>query len=132
MSGRLILDHFRNPRNSGFIEQADGLGIEKENPWMIAIQVSLKVREGTIQEIKFKAQGCVTAIACASMMTETVRGQTVEKALSVSHQELSEALGTVPEEKLHCCRLAISALHKAIEDYLMAQVRDSVLVGSGN
>jgi nitrogen fixation NifU-like protein len=132
MSGGLILDHFRNPRNAGYLDHPDGLGAETDNPWMIAIHIALRVRKGVIKHIRFQAQGCVTAIASASMLTELARGQTVKKVLSLSDRELSEALGTVPEEKLHCCRLAISALHKAIEDFTRRQGRDAVLAGTGN
>jgi nitrogen fixation protein NifU and related proteins len=127
MSGRLILDHFRNPRNAGELERPDGLGIEKDNPWLITIQMALTARNGIIEQVRFKAQGCVTSIASCSMLTELVHGQTLPKALSLSDFELSEALGTIPEEKIHCCRLAISALHKAIDDFYRQQGHGSVL-----
>jgi len=131
MTGSVILDHFRNPRNAGYIADADGVGIEQQNPWRISIQISLKIREGIVNDIKFKTQGCLTTIACASVMTDMVRGKSVEDALAVSSLRLSEALGTIPEEKLHCCSLAIRALHAAIDDYTVGRRRDSLPVGTG-
>jgi nitrogen fixation protein NifU and related proteins len=124
VTGRLILDHFRNPRNAGYIDDADGIGFEKENPWRIAVQISLKVRKGMIHDIRFRAQGCVTSIACASVMTEIVRGKPLEEAHSVSPRDLSEALEHVPEEKAHCCRLSIRALHLALADYCAQRFPD--------
>jgi len=132
MSGRLILDHFRNPRNAGHLSHPDGFGIEMDNPWAIAISIALRVRKGIIQQVRFEAQGCVTAIACASMLTELVEGQSVKRALSISHRELSEALGTVPEEKLHCCGLAIGALRKAINDSGKGRPAAAIVTGSGD
>jgi nitrogen fixation NifU-like protein len=117
VTGRLILDHFRHPRNAGYLDDADGVGLESENPWKIAIEISLNIRNETIQDIRFRAQACVTSVACASALTEIVLGKPLEKAYAVSPRDLSEALENVPEEKAYCSRLAIRALHLALDDY---------------
>jgi nitrogen fixation protein NifU and related proteins len=118
MDSNVILDHFRNPKNCGFIKDADGIGIEKDNPWMIVITISVKIREGIIRDIKFKTQGCLTSIASSSIITEMVLGKSIEDGLALSYYDVVTALGQVPQEKIHCCQLATGALHKAISDYL--------------
>ena len=112
-----IMEHFLSPINSGELVEPDGIGIEKDNPWMINIKITIKVNNGHIKEIRFKTTGCVTAIASASILTELATGKSIQEAASISDGELSEALGKVPNEKLHCCRLAINSLRDAIKDY---------------
>lgn len=112
-----IMAYFLSPINSGEIEEPDGIGIEKNNPWMIVIKITIKINNGHIEKIKFKTTGCVTAIASSSILTELAQGKSIQEAASISEGELSEALGKVPNEKLHCCRLAINTLREAIRDY---------------
>jgi nitrogen fixation protein NifU and related proteins len=112
-----VIDHFLYPRNCGELTDPDGIGIERDNPWLITIVIAIKVEQKRIKDIRFKTRGCVTAIASGSALTEMVRGKSVEEARAVSSADLPQALGYVPEEKLHCWRLAVQALHRAIQDY---------------
>jgi nitrogen fixation NifU-like protein len=112
-----IREHLLRPRNCGLLTNPDGVGIESENPWMITIMIAIKVDKGYIRRIAFQTKGCATSIASASVLTELVQGKSIQEAISVSVEALSGALGKVPNEKLHCCRLARQALHLAIDDY---------------
>lgn len=112
-----VMDHFSNPRNTGEIPDADGVG-QVGNPVCGDImKMYIKVDDGRITDIKFKTFGCGAAIATSSMVTEMVKGKTIDEALTVSNQMVAEALGGLPAPKMHCSNLAADALHKAIEDY---------------
>ena len=109
-----ILDHFHQPRNVGIVEGHNRSYLEQENPWLIRILFTLRVNGDRIEEVRFKTQSCVTTTACSSALTEMVQGRTVEEALAITPEQLSEYLGTVPSEKMYCCRLAIATLRKAL------------------
>lgn len=112
-----VMDHFTNPRNVGEIDSADGIG-EVGNPVCGDImRISLKIEDNIIKEVKFKTFGCGAAIATSSMVTEMVKGKTIEEALEITNRAVAEALGGLPAQKMHCSNLAADALHKAIEDY---------------
>lgn len=112
-----VMDHFSNPRNTGEIPDADGVG-QVGNPVCGDImKMYIKVDGGRITDIKFKTFGCGAAIATSSMVTEMVKGKTIDEALTISNQMVAEALGGLPAPKMHCSNLAADALHKAIEDY---------------
>ena len=110
-----ILDQFYNPRNVGIAEGYNRSYLEQNNPWLIRIRFTLRVNQGHIDDAKFQAQSCVTTTACCSALTEMVRDQPVEAVLAITPQRLSEYLGTIPEEKMYCAGLAVSALRKALE-----------------
>lgn len=110
-----VLDHFHHPRNAGTARNYNRSYLEQDNPWRVRLLFTLRVEEGRIQEVKFKAQSCVTTVACASALTEMVEGREVESALAIRPEELSQVLGTVPEEKMYCCRLALATLRRALE-----------------
>ena len=110
-----ILDHFHHPRNVGIVEGHNRSYFEQENPWLIRILFTLRVNGDRIEEVRFKTQSCVTTTACSSALTEMVQGRTVEEALAITPEQLSEYLGTVPSEKMYCCRLAIATLRKALQ-----------------
>jgi nitrogen fixation NifU-like protein len=111
------MDHFQNPRNVGEIEGADGVG-EIGNPVCGDImKLYIKVKDDRIVEAKFKTFGCGAAIATSSMITELVKGKTLEEAEKISRDTVAEALDGLPPVKLHCSNLAADALHNAIEDY---------------
>jgi len=111
------MDHFSNPRNVGEIPDADGIG-EVGNPTCGDImKLFIKVKDGVIDDIKFKTFGCGAAIATSSMVTELVKGKTIDEALQISNKTVAEALDGLPPKKMHCSNLAADALHKAIEDY---------------
>ncbi|MCL5058637.1 MAG: Fe-S cluster assembly scaffold protein NifU [Actinobacteria bacterium] len=116
-----VMDHFENPRNVGEIPDADGVG-QVGNPTCGDImKIYLKVNEGVIDDVKFKTFGCGAAIATSSMVTEMVKGKTLEEALKISNKMVAEALGGLPPKKMHCSNLAADALHAAIEDYKAKQ-----------
>jgi nitrogen fixation NifU-like protein len=112
-----VMDHFQNPRNVGEIEDADGVG-EIGNPVCGDImKLYIKVKDNRILDAKFKTFGCGAAIATSSMITELVKGKTLEEAERISKNTVAEALDGLPPIKMHCSNLAADALHKAIEDF---------------
>ncbi len=112
-----VMEHFQNPRNVGEIKDADGVG-EIGNPVCGDImKLYIKVKANRILDAKFKTFGCGAAIATSSMVTELVKGKTLEEAEKISRDTVAEALDGLPPIKMHCSNLAADALHKAIEDY---------------
>lgn len=112
-----VMEHFQNPRNVGEIEDADGVG-EIGNPVCGDImKLYIKVKDDRIVDAKFKTFGCGAAIATSSMVTELVRGKTLEEAEKISRNTVAEALDGLPPIKMHCSNLAADALGKAIENY---------------
>lgn len=117
MYSEKVMDHFRNPRNVGEIEDADGVG-EVGNPTCGDImKIYLKVKDDAIEDIKFQTFGCGSAIATSSMVTEMVMGKSLEDAETVTNKAVAEALDGLPPIKMHCSNLAADALHAAIKDY---------------
>jgi len=113
-----VIEHFKNPRNVGEIPDADGIG-NVGNPMCGDImRLYIKVEDNRIVDAKFKTFGCGAAIATSSMVTELVKGKTIEEALKISNRAVAEALGGLPKIKMHCSMLAEEALKSAIEDYL--------------
>ena len=121
MYSELVMEHFMNPRNVGVIEDADGVGKEGNPVCGDLMEIFIKVEDNRIDDIKFKTFGCGAAIATSSMVTEMVKGKTLDEALEVSNKAVAEALGGLPPIKMHCSNLAANALHKAIEDYRARQ-----------
>jgi len=112
-----VMDHFRNPRNVGEVENANGIG-QAGNPVCGDImELSIKVENNVIKDVKFKTFGCGAAIATSSMVTELVKDKTLAEALSVSNKAVADALGGLPPVKMHCSVLAEEALKAAIDDY---------------
>ncbi|MEN6475147.1 MAG: Fe-S cluster assembly scaffold protein NifU [Syntrophaceae bacterium] len=117
MYNEKVMDHFRNPRNVGEVENADGIG-QAGNPVCGDImELSIKVENDVIKDVKFKTFGCGAAIATSSMVTELVKDKTLDEALEVSNKAVADALGGLPPIKMHCSVLAEEALHAAIDDY---------------
>ena len=112
-----VMDHFMNPRNVGEIEDASGVGTVGNAKCGDIMKMYIKVRDGVIEDVKFKTFGCGAAIATSSRATEMVKGKTIEEALKVTNKMVAESLGGLPEVKLHCSVLAEEALHAAIQDY---------------
>ncbi|MCX5687956.1 MAG: Fe-S cluster assembly scaffold protein NifU [Candidatus Omnitrophica bacterium] len=113
-----VIEHFKNPRNVGEIPDADGVG-NVGNPMCGDImRLYIKVENNKIVDAKFKTFGCGAAIATSSMVTELVKGKTIDEALKISNRAVAEALGGLPKIKMHCSMLAEEALKSAIEDYL--------------
>ncbi len=119
MYSEKVLEHFRNPRNMGEIEDADGVG-DVGNPKcgdMMRITIKVDEATGTITDVKFKTFGCGAAIATSSMVTELVKGKSLQEALAVSNKTVVEQLGGLPPVKLHCSVLAEQGIVAAIQDY---------------
>jgi nitrogen fixation NifU-like protein len=112
-----VMDHFKNPRNVGEVENADAAGTAGNPQCGDIMELTLKVDNDVITDVKFKTFGCGAAIATSSMMTELVKGKTIEEALQVSNKAVAEALDGLPPIKMHCSVLAEEALQAAIEDY---------------
>jgi nitrogen fixation NifU-like protein len=113
-----VMEHFKNPRNVGKIEDADGIGEVGNAVCGDIMKVYLKIEDNRIIDAKFKTFGCGAAIATSSMVTELVKGKTLEEALEITNQAVAEALDGLPPHKMHCSNLAADAMHKAIEDYV--------------
>ena len=112
-----VMDHFRNPRNVGVIEDADGVG-EVGNPVCGDImKIYLKIDNDVITDVKFETFGCGSAIASSSMATELIKGKPVAEAMQLTNRAVAEALDGLPAYKLHCSVLAEEAIKKALQDY---------------
>ncbi len=117
MYSEKVMEHFKNPRNVGIIENADGIG-EVGNPVCGDMMTFyIKVKGSMIEDIKFQTFGCGAAIAVSSMISEMAKGKTLEEASKITNQMVAEALEGLPKQKLHCSNLGADALQKAIEDY---------------
>ena len=112
-----VLEHYQNPRNVGKIEDADGVGVVGNPVCGDMMMITIKVRNDRIEDVKFKTFGCGAAIATTSMVTELVKGKTIEEALQITNQDVAEALDGLPPIKMHCSLLAEEAIRAAIEDY---------------
>jgi nitrogen fixation NifU-like protein len=112
-----VLQHFQNPKNAGVIEDADGIGEINVQECGDLLRVFIKVENDVIRDVKYQIKGCGAAIACASVMTELAIGKSIEDALLVSEGDIVEALGGLPEVKLHCSNLGAAGLRMAIVNY---------------
>ena len=117
MYSEKLMDHFTNPRNVGEIPGADGVGEEGNPTCGDVMKITIKVEDGRITDAKFRTFGCGAAIAVSSMVTEMVKGKTLEEALSITKEAVADALGGLPAQKMHCSNLGADALRRAIEDY---------------
>ena len=112
-----VLDHFKNPRNVGELEKADGEGTVGNPVCGDMMTMYIKVKDDKIEDVKFKTFGCGAAIATSSMTTELAKGKTLEEAMNISRQDVADALDGLPPVKMHCSNLAADALHDAIKNY---------------
>jgi nitrogen fixation NifU-like protein len=117
MYNEKVLEHFNSPRNVGESERKDGVGQVQSPACGDTTFIYLDVKDGVIEDIKFKTFGCAAAIASSSVLTEMAKGLTLEEAKNLTNAQLVEALGGLPALKIHCSVLAADALHAAIEDY---------------
>ena len=118
-----VMDHFRNPRNVGEMENPDGIGRVGNPICGDVMELYIKIRDGIIVDAKFKTFGCGAAIATSSMVTEMVKGKGIEEALKISNKAVAEALDGLPSAKMHCSSLGEEALKSAIADYI-ARIKD--------
>ena len=112
-----VMDHFRNPRNVGVIEDADGVGEVGNAVCGDIMKIYLKIEDGTVSDVKFETFGCGSAIASSSMATELIKGKPLSDALKLTNQAVTEALDGLPAHKLHCSVLAEEAIRAAVKDY---------------
>ena len=112
-----VMDHFRNPRNVGVIEDADGVGEVGNAKCGDIMKIFLKIDDGIVTDAKFSTFGCGSAIASSSMATELIKGKPVSEALELTNKAVAEALDGLPVYKMHCSVLAEEAIKKALLDY---------------
>ncbi|MHB8870521.1 MAG: Fe-S cluster assembly scaffold protein NifU [Thermoleophilia bacterium] len=121
MYSEAVMEHFRNPRNMGVIEDADGVG-EVGNPTCgDMMRITIKVNDDRIEDVKFQTLGCGAAVATSSMVTELAIGKTLDEAAEITNKSVAESLGGLPPAKMHCSNLAADGLHEAIKDYRAKQ-----------
>ncbi|MDP2729273.1 MAG: Fe-S cluster assembly scaffold protein NifU [Dehalococcoidales bacterium] len=112
-----VMEHFKNPRNVGEMENPDGTGRVGNPVCGDLMELYIRVKDDIITDAKFKTFGCGAAIATSSMVTEMVKGKSIKEALEISNEAVAEALGGLPPVKMHCSVLAEEALQSAINDY---------------
>ncbi len=117
MYSEKVMDHFANPRNSGEMEDADGVGTVGNPTCGDLMTIYIKVKDNVIEDISFQTFGCGAAIATSSMITELAIGKTLEEALEITRNDVAEELDGLPPVKMHCSNLAADALKAAIENY---------------
>ncbi len=112
-----VMDHFRNPRNVGVIEDANGIGEVGNAKCGDIMKMYLKIEDDIIQDVKFETFGCGSAIASSSMATELIKGKPVSEAMKLTNKAVAEALDGLPAYKMHCSVLAEEAIQAALEDW---------------
>ena len=113
----IVMDHFKNPRNVGTMENADGVGEVGNGKCGDIMKIYLKIDDGIITDVKFNTFGCGSAIASSSMATEMIKGKPLSQALELTNKAVVEALDGLPPHKIHCSVLAEEAVKAAIKDY---------------
>lgn len=112
-----VMEHFRNPRNVGVIENADGVGEVGNAKCGDIMKIYLKIENDVIEDVKFETFGCGSAIASSSMATELIKGKSVKDAMALTNKAVAEALDGLPAHKMHCSVLAEEAIKSALDDY---------------
>ncbi|MDD3726603.1 MAG: Fe-S cluster assembly scaffold protein NifU [Candidatus Ratteibacteria bacterium] len=112
-----VLEHLKNPRNTGRIEDADGVGNVGSPVCGDVMKIYIKVKDNIIEDVKFETFGCGAAIATSSVLTELVKGKTIEEAEKITNKDVVAVLGGLPPVKMHCSVLAEDGLKAAIADY---------------
>ena len=112
-----VMDHFRNPRNVGVIEDANGIGEVGNAKCGDIMKMYLKIEDDIVQDVKFETFGCGSAIASSSMATELIKGKPVSEVKELTNKAVAEALDGLPDYKMHCSVLAEEAIQSALADY---------------
>ncbi len=124
-----VLDHYENPRNVGSFDKGDkqvGTGMVGAPACGDVMRLQIKVGDdGIIEDAKFKTYGCGSAIASSSLLTEWVKGKTLDEAMKITNQDVADELGGLPGNKMHCSNLGADALHKAIDDFRQNRVKQA-------
>ncbi len=116
-----VIEHFQHPRNVGEMENPDGIGHVGNPVCGDVMELYIKIKDNIIVDVKFKTFGCGAAIASGSMLTELIKGKSIDEALAISNKIVVKALGGLPPKKTHCSVLAEDALKFAIDDYFKKQ-----------
>ncbi len=116
-----VMEHFNNPRNVGELDDADAIGETGSFKCGDTMKLYIKVKDDRIEDIKFQTYGCGAAIASSSMLTEMVKGKTIEEAAKITNQDVANELGGLPPLKLHCSNLAADALQDALANHRLKQ-----------
>ncbi|MDD2447192.1 MAG: Fe-S cluster assembly scaffold protein NifU [Tissierellia bacterium] len=117
MYSEKVMEHFKNPRNVGEIEDANGVGEVGNAKCGDIMKMFLKIEDGVIEDVKFQTFGCGSAIASSSMATELIKGKSIDEAMSLTNKAVVEALDGLPPVKIHCSVLAEQAIKSALLDY---------------
>ena len=112
-----VMDHFKNPRNVGEIENASGVGMVGNAKCGDIMKIDLKIEDDIIKDVKFETFGCGSAIASSSMATEMIKGKPLTEVMGLTNRAVAQALDGLPAHKLHCSVLAEEAIKKALQDY---------------
>lgn len=112
-----VMDLFMNPKNAGKMENPDGVGEVGNSRCGDIMKIYLRIKDDRIEDVSFETFGCASAIASSSMVTEMVKGLTLDEALAISNKDVVKALGGLPPQKIHCSLLAEEGIQAAIEDY---------------
>ena len=112
-----VMDHFKNPRNVGVLEDANGIGEVGNAKCGDIMKMYLKIKDGIVEDVKFETFGCGSAIASSSMATELIKGKPLEEVRKLTNQAVVEALDGLPAHKIHCSVLAQEAIESALKDY---------------
>lgn len=119
-----VIDHFMSPRNMGSMTDADGVGTSGDPDCGDYLHIYIKVSDEQISEVSFLVFGCAAAVASSSMTTELIRGKSLAEAYQITAEEITAALGGLPELKLHCSVLGAEAVKKAIDDYRNRNIQE--------
>ena len=122
-----VIDHFMSPRNAGTMPDADAVGSSGDPRCGDALTLYIKVNDNVITDVSFLVFGCVAAIATSSMTTVLVKGETLEEASQLTDEDITNALGGLPEHKLHCSVLGADALKNAIDNYYFLQTEKGAI-----
>ena len=112
-----VMDHFRNPRNVGVLEDANGIGEVGNAKCGDIMKMYLKIEDDVVKDVRFETFGCGSAIASSSMATELIKGKPVSEVMQLTNKAVAEALDGLPAYKMHCSVLAEEAIRSALEDY---------------
>jgi nitrogen fixation NifU-like protein len=112
-----VLDHFKNPRNMGEMQNPDAVGTVGNSKCGDVMKIMLKIKDNKISDIKFQTFGCAAAIATSSMLTELTKDKTIKEAKKITNMDVARALDELPPVKIHCSNLAADALQEAIKNY---------------
>ena len=112
-----VMEHFSNPQNVGSMDDADGVGKVGNPVCGDIMKLFIKVKDGKVSDVRFQTFGCAAAIATSSMVTQMVKGKSLEEAMEITNQAVADALDGLPKQKMHCSALAEQALQKAIKNY---------------